>query len=132
MWRDRGVAMRAREPWTTAAVAVAVAAWAAAAQAEPISPDDAAKHVGEDVTVCGVVAGAKYAEQVRGGLTFIDFGKPYPNAPFTAMIFPENRAKFGTPEKELQGRQVCVSGKIQLFRGKAELVLTDPKQLVVK
>jgi len=124
--------MRAFKPWITAAAAAAVMAWTASAQAEPISPDDAAKHAGEDVTVCGVVAGAKYAAQVRGGLTFIDFGKPYPNASFTAMIFAENRAKFGTPEKGLQGKQVCVSGKIQLFKGKAEIVLTDPKQLVVK
>jgi hypothetical protein len=124
--------MRAFKPWITAAAAAAVMAWTASAQAEPISPDDAAKHAGEDVTVCGVVAGAKYAAQVRGGLTFIDLGRPYPNAPFTAMIFAENRAKFGTPEKGLQGKQVCVSGKIQLFKGKAEIVLTDPKQLVVK
>ena len=124
--------MRAFKPWITAAAAAAVMAWTASAQAEPISPDDAAKHAGEDVTVCGIVAGAKYAAQVRGGLTFIDFGRPYPNAPFTAMIFAENRAKFGTPEKGLQGKQVCVSGKIQLFKGKAEIVLTDPKQLVVK
>jgi hypothetical protein len=105
---------------------------AQAARAETIAPEEAIKHVGEDVTVCGVVAGAKYAAQVRGGLTFIDFGKPYPNATFTAMIFAENRAKFGTPEQGLAGKQVCVSGKIQLFKGKAELVLTDPKQLVVK
>jgi hypothetical protein len=124
--------MCAFKPWITAAAAAAMMAWTASAQAEPISPDDAAKHAGEDVTVCGIVAGAKYAAQVRGGLTFIDFGRPYPNAPFTAMIFAENRAKFGTPEKGLPGKQVCVSGKIQLFKGKAEIVLTDPKQLVVK
>jgi len=114
------------------ATAVTWGALAAAAQAESISPDEAAKHAGEDVTVCGVVAGAKYAAQVRGGLTFIDFGKPYPNAAFTAMIFAENRAKFGTPEKGLPGKQVCVSGRVQMFKGKPEIVLTDPKQLVVK
>jgi nuclease S1 len=128
--------MRAFKPWITAAAwaasVAAMTAWAAAAQAEPISPEDAAKHAGEDVTVCGIVAGAKYAAQVRGGLTFIDFGKPYPNASFTALIFAESRAKFGAPEKGLQGKQVCVSGKVQLFKGKAEMVLTDPKQLAVK
>jgi len=103
-----------------------------AARAAALAPEDAAKHAGEDVTVCGVVAGAKYAAQVRGGLTFIDFAKPYPNAPFTALIFAADRAKFGTPEKGLQGKEVCVSGKIQMFRGKAEIVLSDPKQLVAK
>jgi nuclease S1 len=105
---------------------------APAARAATLAPEDAAKHAGEDVTVCGTVAGAKYAAQVRGGLTFIDFGKRYPDAPFTALIFAADRAKFGTPEKGLEGKQVCVSGKIQMFRGKAEIVLSDPKQLVAK
>jgi hypothetical protein len=105
---------------------------AQAARAETLTPEQAAKHAGETVTVCGVVAGAKYAAQIRGGLTFIDFDKPYPNAPFTALIFAADRAKFGTPEKGIQGKQVCVTGKIELFKGKAEIVLSDPKQLVEK
>ncbi len=103
-----------------------------AANAASLAPEDAAKHAGETATICGVVAGAKYAAQVRGGLTFIDFSQPYPNAPFTALIFAADRAKFGTPEKGLQGRQVCITGKIELFRGKAEIVLSDPKQMVEK
>ena len=121
--------MRAFKLWVTAA---ALAGWTAAAQAEPISPDEAAKHAGETATVCGVVVGAKYAEQIRGGLTFIDFGKPYPDATFTAVIFAGDRAKFGTPERGLAGKQVCVTGKIEMFRGKPQIVLSDPKQLVAK
>jgi hypothetical protein len=121
--------MRAFKLWITTAAFVG---WAAAAQAEPISPDEAAKHAGETATVCGIVAGAKYAAQIRGGLTFIDFGKPYPNSSFTAVIFAADRAKFGTPEKGLAGKQVCVTGRIEMFSSKPEIVLTDPKQLVEK
>jgi DNA/RNA endonuclease YhcR with UshA esterase domain len=124
-----GTAMRAFKPWI---IATAWAAWATAAQADPISPVEAAKHAGETATVCGLVAGAKYAAQIRGGLTFIDFEKPYPDATFTAVIFAADRAKFGTPEKGLAGKRVCVTGKIEIFRGKPEVVLTDPKQLAVK
>jgi hypothetical protein len=113
-------------------VAATFAGWATVAHAEPVSPEDAAKHVGQTATVCGVVAGAKYAAQVRGGLTFIDFGKPYPNAVFTALIFASDRAKFGAPEKTLQGKQVCVTGQVRLYKGQAEIVLTDPKQLTEK
>ena len=108
---------------------VALAGWAAAAQADPLTPEDAAKHVGETATICGEVASAKYAAQVKGGPTFIDFGKPYPNATFTALIFGSDRAKFGTPEKTAQGKQVCVTGKIRLYDGKPQVILTDPKQL---
>src|SRR5262245_25510077 len=76
--------------------------WAAAAQADPLTPTDAVKHPGETVTVCGQVVGAKFAAWVRGGTTFLDFGKPYPDTPFTALIFSGDRAKFGTPEKTAQ------------------------------
>ena len=111
---------------------IALATSAFAARAETLTPAEAAKHAGETVTVCGVVAGAKYAAQIRGGLTFIDFDKPYPDATFTAVIFPGDRAKFGTPEKGLAGKQVCVTGKIEMFRGKPQIVLSDPKQLMAK
>ena len=117
--------------WHLMAVAVLTGV-ARVALADPLTPEDAAKHVGQEATVCGLVAGAKYAQQVRGGLTFIDFGKPYPNSVFTAMIFASDRAKFGTPEKSLQGKQVCVTGTIRLYKGHAEIVLTDPKQLTEK
>jgi hypothetical protein len=110
----------------------ALSGWAIAAQAATLSPEEAAKHVGEDATVCGMVASAKYVSQSKGGPTFLDFGKPYPNSIFVALILGSDRAKFGTPEKELQGKQVCVSGKIRLYDGKPEIILTDPKQLTGK
>jgi hypothetical protein len=110
----------------------ALAGSALAANAASISPEDAAKHVGEDATVCGLVASAKYVSQSKGGPTFLDFGKPYPNSIFVALILGSDRAKFGTPEKELQGKQVCVTGKIRLYEGKPEIILSDPKQLTGK
>jgi hypothetical protein len=106
--------------------------WAIGARAATLSPEEAAKHVGENVTICGLVVSAKYAAQARGGPTFFDFGKPYPNAIFTALILGNDRAKFGTPEKTFQGKQACVTGQIQLYQGKPQIILSDPKQLTEK
>jgi hypothetical protein len=125
----KGAAMRARR---VLALSVVLAGWAAAGQAEPLAPHEAAKHAGETATVCGLVAGAKFAAQVRGGTTFLDFDKPYPNATFTALIFASDRAKFGTPEKTAQGKDICVTGKIEMYQGKPQIVLKDPKQLAEK
>ena len=100
--------------------------------ADPLMPAEAAKHIGEHATVCGVVAGAKYAAQTGGRPTFIDFEKPYPNSTFTALIMGSDRPKFGTPEKAVEGKQVCVTGEIRLFRGTPEIILTDPNQLVAR
>lgn len=113
-------------------VSLALVIPAIAAHADPLAPEDASKHVGEKTTVCGVVASAKYAAQSGGRPTFLDFGKPYPDAIFTALILGTDRPKFGTPEKTVPGKQVCVSGEIKLYRGKPEILLTDPKQLVAK
>jgi hypothetical protein len=104
------------------------ALWAIPAYAAPISPA-AASHLGETGTVCGVVASAKFAASSRSQPTFLDFGSPYPNAAFTAVIWGDDRPKFGTPETALRGKRICVTGQISEYHGKPEIVLTDPSQL---
>jgi hypothetical protein len=103
--------------------------WALPSNATSLTPDDAAKHVGQNATVCGVVASTKFDAHLRSRPTFLDFGRPYPDQVFAAVIFGDNRAKFGTPETTLRGKRVCVSGKIREYRGKPEIVLSDPSQL---
>jgi DNA/RNA endonuclease YhcR with UshA esterase domain len=95
--------------------------------AAPLSPDEARQHVGQSATVCGTVASAHYA--LPSQTTFLNFDKPYPHQPFTAVIFRGDRSKFGTPEKLLRGKRVCVSGPIRLYRGVPEIVLDNPAQL---
>ena|SRR6266851_2023363 len=46
-----------------------------AANARALSAEDAAKHVGETATVCGVVASAHYAASSRAQPTFLNFDK---------------------------------------------------------
>jgi len=103
-----------------------VALWAASAEAW--GADASPSPAGEAATVCGVVASAHYAASARGQPTFLDFGKPHPNEEFTAVIFGDDRAKFGQPER-LRGKRVCVTGTIELYRGKPEIILHDPRQL---
>jgi hypothetical protein len=101
-------------------VAVALLVWASSGYAEPVGPEDAVRHVGENATVCGVVASAKFASGSRSKPTFLDLDKPYPNAPFTIVIFGSDRSKFGTPETSLRGKRICVTGQIRDYRGKPE------------
>jgi hypothetical protein len=103
--------------------------WALSARAAELAAANAAHHVGETATVCGVVASGKYDVGLKSQPTFLDFGKPYPDQVFTAVIFGADRAKFGTPETALRGKRVCVTGKIQQRSGLPEIILSDPKQL---
>jgi DNA/RNA endonuclease YhcR with UshA esterase domain len=107
---------------------VALVVWAGAAYAASLAPDEAARHVGENATVCGLVASATYASRLNAQPTFLNLGKPYPDEIFTAVIFGKDRSKFGTPEA-LRGKQICVTGEIRLYRGNPEIILSDPKQL---
>jgi DNA/RNA endonuclease YhcR with UshA esterase domain len=110
-------------------VAALLGLWSFPVAATSISPEDAVRHIGETATVCGVVASAKFAAGSRAQPTFLDLDKPYPNAPFTAVIFGSDRAKFGTPETTLGGKRVCVTGQVRDYRGKPEIILNDPSQL---
>jgi DNA/RNA endonuclease YhcR with UshA esterase domain len=115
--------------WVAGLVASALLAWASAAYADPVSPEEAVHHVGESATVCGMVASAKFAANSRSQPTFLNLDRPYPNHVFTVVIFGSDRAKFGTPEILLRGKRICVTGQISDYHGKPEVVLTDPSQL---
>jgi hypothetical protein len=124
-----GLAGGAMNPARLLAALVAVELWAYSAGAANLPPEDAASHIGEKATVCGVVASAKYEADAQSQPTLLDLGKPSPNAIFTAVVYADNRPKFGTPEASLLGRRICVTGQISDYQGKAEIVLTDPSQL---
>jgi len=108
--------------------AVVLGFWAFSAMAASLSPQDAAAYIGETATVCGVVASAEYEAHERNQ-PLLNLGKPHPNAIFAAVIYDENRAKFGTPETSLRGKRICVTGEISDYQGKREIVLTEPSQL---
>ena len=78
--------------------------------AASLTPDEAASHVGEIATVCGMIASTTYAAQAPMAPTFIDIGKPYPNQVFSAIIFDNDRPKSGLPESSLRNKSVCVTG----------------------
>jgi DNA/RNA endonuclease YhcR with UshA esterase domain len=110
-------------------LSVVLGLWAFSTTAAPLSPEDAAGHVGETATVCGLVASAKFAANSCSQPTFLDLGKPYHNAVFTAVIFGDDRPKFGTPETSLRGKRICLTGQIRDYRGRPEIILNDPNQL---
>jgi hypothetical protein len=111
-------------------VASAVCAlWASSAGAASVSPADAAKHVGETATVCGVVTSAKFLADARSQPTLLNLDKPYPDQLLTIVIFGDDRAKFGTPETAFQGKRICVTGVIQIYQEKPEIILKNPSQL---
>ena len=112
-----------------ALIIAAVIALAAAPAQHKLSASEARGHIGESATVCGTVAGTRYAPATKGQPTFLNLDKPYPQQIFTVLIWGENRAKFGKPEVEYKGKKICATGKITEYRGTPEIVASDPGQL---
>jgi micrococcal nuclease len=96
-----------------------------------IAASEAASHVGEYAKVCGEVASTHFAYRSRGAPTFINLDRPYPYQVFTALIWAEDRSKFGVPEERYANKQICVSGVIQSYRGVPETILRDPGQVQI-
>lgn len=91
---------------------------------QQISVNDAAKHIGEHATVCGPVMGSHTAESVRGKPTFVNMGKAYPHQLFTVVFWESDAAKIGSFPTS---GNVCVTGKIEEYKGKPQIVLHDAK-----
>ena len=95
-------------------------------------PVEAILHVGEEVTVCGKVYGVKFIGKGNGP-TFINVGAPYPESPFTAVIFAADRKKFSyRPEQALDGKTICVTGTVKKYKGKAEIIVNTETQISVR
>lgn len=94
--------------------------------AATIAAQEAGRHIGETVTVEGVAH-----VHVASSASFLDIGAAYPNQPFQAVIFPNRASAFGDLNR-YDGKAVDVTGRIRDFKGKPEIILSDPTQLRVK
>jgi hypothetical protein len=126
-----------RFPLTTA---ILLAAWSSGtAIAAPgyntfveLTAEQAPSHIGETATVCGTVASAKYSAGTKRQPTFLDFDRPYPQQVFTVVIWGTDRPKFASPEVEYLGKRACATGVIQSYKGRPEIVVSDPGQLTMR
>jgi len=114
---------------------IGVLIWVApsVAQQEYINPIDAPKFIGMEKTVCGTVASATYAVRTKGRPTFLNLDQPYPKQIFTVVIWGSDRNKFqNPPESFFRGKRICVTGIIEEFRGKPEIIVRSPDQIILK
>ncbi|MDR3714573.1 MAG: hypothetical protein P4L51_17300 [Puia sp.] len=91
---------------------------------------DAGKHVGDSVTVSGKVFGARYLESGAKQPTLINLGGAYPHQLLTVVIFGPERKLFSfKPEEQFLNKNLTVSGKIELFKGKPQIVIHQAAQV---
>jgi len=111
----------------TLALFIAFAAITASAQTT-INAKEAAKHIGEEVTICDKIFSGKFLS--NSNLTLLDVGGSHPNEVLSLVIKGDDRKKFSTaPEDKFKGKQVCITGKLIDYKGKPEIMITDTAQI---
>lgn len=95
--------------------------------ADPITPQEALQHIGDTESVAGVVSQVSTS---KGGTTFINFGGRYPNHIFYAVIFKRYADEFPGVHA-LEGKSVEITGTIELYKGKPQIILTSPSQISI-
>ena len=100
---------------------------------QEIKMDDLPKHVGDSVTVCTKIYGGIFLDRSKDTPTLLNAGDKYPNAPLTVVIWADARQMFKEkPELLFKDKDVCITGKISLFKDKPQIVVYSEKQIVVK
>lgn len=111
---------------------IALSSFGVSAQ-EKIKIEDVSKYVGKQVTICAKVYGVKFLDKSKSQPTFLNVGGEYPNSPLTIMIEFKNRANFTpVPEELYKDKEICVTGEVVEFKGKYEIIVSKPAEIVVQ
>jgi DNA/RNA endonuclease YhcR with UshA esterase domain len=118
-----------------AALCVVALLTATAVRAETIEAEDAADHVGDQVTVKMEVEASKYLRD--RGICFLNSMRNHRDPKcFTAVIFSDGLEAFAAkgiedPSDHFYGKTIEVSGTVEKYRDKAQIEVTEPDQIEV-
>ena len=99
------------------------------ASAQTIKPSEAKQHVGDKVTVCGLVRGTTV---VKGNpeTTILSLGEEKSKAVVSVAIWSTDYPKFKyVPAEYLKGKKICVTGWMKLQGGKPQVIITSQEQV---
>ena len=92
-----------------------------------VAAADAANHIGETLTIEGLVSEVHVSPKA----TFIDLDGRYPNEEFTGVIFTGDAGAFSNVGS-YEGKTVDITGTVQMYRGRPEIILKSPSQIQVE
>jgi DNA/RNA endonuclease YhcR with UshA esterase domain len=69
-----------------------------------------------------------HVKEGSNGVTFLDFCEDFEVCPFTVVVFSSDLRKIGNL-RQLKGRSIQITGTIEEYDGRAEIILKNPRQL---
>jgi hypothetical protein len=89
-------------------------------------------HIGDSVKVQGIISGVRFLETAKNTPTFINVGGIYPNQLLTVVIWGDVRKNMSiVPSTKDAGNKIIVTGKVELYKDKPQIVVKDPAQLEI-
>jgi endonuclease G, mitochondrial len=83
----------------------------------------------EPIKICGTVVSTKLSSK---GNIFLNLDKKFPGQIFTVSIFKDNVSNFSyQPNEFLQGKTICVTGKISDFNGTPSMSIANEKAIQI-
>ena len=65
--------------------------------------------------------------------TFLNLGGDYPNSPVTILIWGDSRINFKQkPEDYYNGKNICITGKVVMYKGMPEITANKESDIEVK
>lgn len=96
-----------------------------------IDVNKASEYEGKLVNTCAKVYSTKVLDS--NGMTLMNFGGDYPNAPLTIVIYSDSLDNFDNkPAEYYKGKNICVGGKIKMYKGKPEIIVNSQHSIQVK
>lgn len=90
------------------------------------------EHIGDSVKYCGKVVTARLMDRMNNAPAFLNIDGAYPNQVFTVVIWKQAREKFAEkPETFYLDKNVCIYGKVELFKEQMQIVVRSESQIVV-
>lgn len=100
--------------------------------AQSIPLDSITNYVGKTVTVCAQVQSAFIGKGDQKP-TYLSFGKPFPDATLTVVIFENDLPNFNyKPVEFLQNKNICITGKVKLFKNNTQIIVSTEDQIKIK
>lgn len=98
-----------------------------------IKLEEVGQHIGDSVQVSGKIYSGRWLQGATGRPTLLNMGALYPNQLLTVVIWGKDRMSFDyAPDKELIGKEVWVTGKVELHKDKPMLVLYSQEQVQIQ
>lgn len=78
--------------------------------------------------ICSQVYGVKELSNIN----FINLGAQYPDNPLTVVVFSADKGNFKQRLQIYNGKNICVTGTVKEYKGKPEIVISNPEEISIR